>query len=48
MPQEGFIELYEQVNWREEGYPPPPGFTPEDAWLATGGTPYMLAKLAEA
>jgi len=48
MPREGFIVLYEQVNWREEGYPPPPGFTPEDAWLITGGNPYMLAKLAEA
>jgi hypothetical protein len=48
MPQEGFIELYEHVNWKEGGYPPPSSFTPEDAWLITGGNPYMLAKLAEA
>jgi len=47
MPREGFIELYEQVNWKEGGYPPPSGFTPEDAWLITGGNPYMLARLAE-
>jgi hypothetical protein len=48
MPREGFIELYEQANWREEGYPPPSGFTPDEAWLITGGNPYMLARLAEA
>jgi hypothetical protein len=48
MPREGFIELYEQVNWKERSYPPPSSFTPEDAWLITGGKPYMLAKLAEA
>ena len=48
MLRQGFIELYEQVNWKEGGYPPPSGLTPDEAWLITGGNPYMLAKLAEA
>jgi energy-coupling factor transporter ATP-binding protein EcfA2 len=48
MPREGFTELYEQINWEKKGYPPPYGFTAEDAWLITGGNPYMLARLAEA
>ena len=48
MSREGFMELYEQVNWERGGYPPPPGFTAEDAWLITGGNPYMLSVLADA
>ena len=35
------------MDWRRAGYPPPPGFTAEDARLATEGNPYMLARLAE-
>jgi len=48
MPREGFIELYEQINWKEGRLPSTIRFHTEDAWLITGGNPYMLARLAEA